>query len=142
MHVFLFLFRLLNIFWSKNVCPQIQSHLKARRLNSILITLLWQQVSLNLCMIPQIQILKDRKKVCRICSFFSNLKRNPFKKQKFLILKSFQYLFKSLSELYSKSTHSSLVDYLTQVKKAKKLSHPFRVCFELRLGIHFHLAKY
>ena len=31
--------------------------------------------------------------------------------------------------------HSSLVDYLAQVKKAKKLSHPFWVCFELGMGI-------
>ena len=27
-------------------------------------------------------------------------------------------------------------------QKVKKLSHPFRLCFELRLGIHVHHAKY
>ena len=27
-------------------------------------------------------------------------------------------------------------------QKVKKLSHPFRLCFELSLGIHVHHAKY
>ena len=38
--------------------------------------------------------------------------------------------------------HSSLVDYLAQVKKEKKLSHPFRVCFELGMGTYVHHTKY
>ena len=54
-YIFCSLFRSLNIFWLKNVYPQIQSRLKVRRLNSTWITLLWQQMCLHVCMIGQIQ---------------------------------------------------------------------------------------
>ena len=42
----------------------------------------------------------------------------------------------------SEGPHSSLVDYLAQVIKAKKLSHYFLLHFPIGMGSYDHQAKY
>ena len=47
------------------------------------------------------------------------------------------------SEMYfTLFTHSSLVDYLAQVKNWKKWTQPFRLCFELGMGAYVHHTEY
>ena len=45
-------------------------------------------------------------------------------------------------QYYLHTYHSSLVDYLAQVIKAKKLSHHFLLHFLIGMGSYDHHAKY